>query len=252
MKKWIPIVMIFMYSVLFSATPEEMFKEGIRLYDQKDYEAALQHFLQIETSGKISGELLYNIGNCYYRLGQKGLAIYYYEKARLLLPDDEDLEYNLKLVRSEIPGIIQIPEKFFLLEWYNRFLEWIPFTTLLALLLMIFLIFNMLFLLSYLFETSIIPVLFKRIRWFLVGVGVVLSILVWIDYRNDYGHDYGVIVRNMVQVYNEPVEGGTPLYVIYEGQKAELLRTTEEWTEILLPDGNKGWINSHAIRSLKE
>ena len=43
---------------------------------------------------------LYNLGNAYARAGQPGLAALSYERARLLAPNDKDIEINLRRVRE--------------------------------------------------------------------------------------------------------------------------------------------------------
>src|SRR4029077_14462070 len=43
---------------------------------------------------------LYNLGNSYARAGKPGMAVLNYERARLLAPDDADVEANLQFVRS--------------------------------------------------------------------------------------------------------------------------------------------------------
>jgi hypothetical protein len=43
---------------------------------------------------------LYNTANAYARAGKPGMAVLYYERARLLAPNDPDIEANLRLVRA--------------------------------------------------------------------------------------------------------------------------------------------------------
>jgi hypothetical protein len=43
---------------------------------------------------------LYNLGNAYARAGQPGMAALSYERARLLAPNDKDIEINLRRVRE--------------------------------------------------------------------------------------------------------------------------------------------------------
>jgi hypothetical protein len=45
---------------------------------------------------------LYNLGNRYARAGKTGLAVLNYERARMLAPDDPDVEANLDLVRRSL------------------------------------------------------------------------------------------------------------------------------------------------------
>jgi tetratricopeptide (TPR) repeat protein len=59
-----------------------------------------------------SAPALYNLGNAYARTGKPGLAVLNYERARLLDPNDPDLEANLRHVR-ESAGLPQAPRSNF-------------------------------------------------------------------------------------------------------------------------------------------
>lgn len=47
-----------------------------------------------------SAAALYNLANSYARAGKPGMAVLNYERARLLAPNDPDVEANLQFVRS--------------------------------------------------------------------------------------------------------------------------------------------------------
>lgn len=51
-------------------------------------------------AAKYSAADLYNVGNAYARAGKLGMAVLNYERARLLAPDDPDIEANLRYVRA--------------------------------------------------------------------------------------------------------------------------------------------------------
>jgi hypothetical protein len=53
-----------------------------------------------QPQGGYSAAQLYNRANAYARGGKPGLAVLNYERARLLTPDDPDLEANLRRVRQ--------------------------------------------------------------------------------------------------------------------------------------------------------
>ena len=74
--------------------------EGNQRYHEGDFDGALASYVQILDSGLESGELYYNIGNTYFKLSNLGPAILYYERARRLMPGDDDLLANLELARS--------------------------------------------------------------------------------------------------------------------------------------------------------
>src|SRR5271154_5442171 len=47
-----------------------------------------------------SAATLYNLANSYARAGKPGMAVLNYERARLLAPNDPDIEANLRFVRQ--------------------------------------------------------------------------------------------------------------------------------------------------------
>ena len=61
---------------------------------------------------------------------------------------------------------------------------------------------------------------------------------------------YGIIFSPSVTVKSSPEQDGTRLFVIHEGTKVEILDTENEWTEISLMNGNKGWVKSEVYRNI--
>ena len=49
-----------------------------------------------------SGRLAYNIGNTYYQMGNKAMALVFYKRAQATIPTDQNLRHNLELVREEL------------------------------------------------------------------------------------------------------------------------------------------------------
>jgi hypothetical protein len=63
--------------------------------------AALQaHSAPAQPPSGYSVAGLYNLGNSYARAGKPGMAVLNYERARLLAPNDPDIEANLLFVRT--------------------------------------------------------------------------------------------------------------------------------------------------------
>ncbi len=103
-------MIVFIALMLFTAAAPDLFcsdlekaqghfSRGVLQYDEQHYEQALSDFLKAEKF-QASAHLFFNTGNCYLKLGQKGYAVLYYEKAKRLLPQDPDIEHNLKHVRG--------------------------------------------------------------------------------------------------------------------------------------------------------
>ena len=49
-----------------------------------------------------TGRLAYNIGNTYYQLDNKPMALVFYKRAKAALPNDNNIQHNLDLVREEL------------------------------------------------------------------------------------------------------------------------------------------------------
>jgi hypothetical protein len=56
--------------------------------------------VQPQAQAGYSAAALYNLANAYARAGQRGLAVLNYERARLLEPNDPDIDANLSHVRE--------------------------------------------------------------------------------------------------------------------------------------------------------
>jgi hypothetical protein len=56
----------------------------------------------LQTPAGYSAPALYNLANAYARAGQPGLAVLNYERARLLDPQDPDIDANLRHVREAV------------------------------------------------------------------------------------------------------------------------------------------------------
>lgn len=76
------------------ATAEAAYRNG-------EYERAAEAFAAA-AEREPDGRVLYNLGNCRYRLGEMGEALVAYERARLALPRDPELLANIALVRAKL------------------------------------------------------------------------------------------------------------------------------------------------------
>lgn len=72
-----------------------------RLYEQQEFEKAAKAYESLLQRGKVSSELLFNLGNAWYKAGRTGQAILNYRKAVLLSPRDPDVRANLHFAREQ-------------------------------------------------------------------------------------------------------------------------------------------------------
>ncbi len=92
---------VFICSILLALAPRPVaagpLQQGYEAYQQGAYEAALNHFLDGQVETPDAPEVLYNIGNAYYKTGKYDDAYTYYSRALAKAPPPlkEKLLYNL-------------------------------------------------------------------------------------------------------------------------------------------------------------
>ena len=82
--------------------PDSLFASANKLYQQERYIEALEQYQNIEKLDLESASLYFNMANIYYRTNQVAPAIYYYEKALKLNPNDKDIRFNLGFANNMI------------------------------------------------------------------------------------------------------------------------------------------------------
>lgn len=98
-----------------------LFEKGNTLYNKGHFAKAAQTFRALTHNPKWTNfSVLYNLGNCYFRLQQYGVALAFYRKAQRHRPNDLDLLHNIQLLYQRVgkneQTIPQLRLKF--LFWY--------------------------------------------------------------------------------------------------------------------------------------
>ncbi|MFC1554262.1 hypothetical protein ACFL7D_06490 [candidate division KSB1 bacterium] len=245
-------ILLIIFLVLFSSAVygqhyNTLFQEGNSFYQNDDYNEALQMYLGVMNEGFESGELYYNIGNTYYKLGNMGKTILFYERARRFIPDDEDLINNITLVNISLADRIEpLPEVFYIKYW-NSFRNIFSIT-----------VWKLFFFVSWFFVSAAVTALFftdnekyvRRMKTSLISFGIVLIIITCVFVSkaslDKTGLD-GIVMEKEVSVYSSPNETGTEVFLIHEGAKIRVKRRMDDWVEIRLEDGNVGWLKADSF-----
>lgn len=83
----------------------EILSRADSAYNAKDYRSALSLYNSVRETDGASPELLHNIGNASFRLGDNGRAVLAYERALRLDPSYTDARASLDYVNSTIKGL---------------------------------------------------------------------------------------------------------------------------------------------------
>ncbi len=221
--------------------PYLLFDQANQAYREDAFEKAAGLYEKILKTGLESGEVYYNLGNCYYRLQRPGPARLNYERARKYLEDDEALRQNLELLILTLPDQIAEPPRLFIAEWWEALggLMGVRSWGWLSLLLFVLL-------------TGILTVFFYRknrgrpmradlIK--LVTILWILALIVWLQrlYLAETEH-FAVIMDSSITVHAEPATNATELFVLHEGTRVLLERRSGDWELVRLRDGKTGWL----------
>jgi tetratricopeptide (TPR) repeat protein len=236
------VIFLFAREAASQETSSEKFNQGVTYFTSGSYKEALQVWTDIYNTGYRSSALNYNIGNAYFKLNNIPAAILYYERAYLLDPADENINYNLQIARTFIVDRFQeIPELFFV-RWYN-FVSLILSTNSWAKISISSFILCLLLLSLYIYSSKYRH---KVIGFWLAVIFFVLSLSSFaFTIRNKslvYDSHKAIISSPLVSGKSSPDNSGTDLFVLHEGTKVSIEDEVGEWFEIMLSDGNKGWV----------
>ncbi|HEX9980622.1 MAG TPA: tetratricopeptide repeat protein [Flavobacterium sp.] len=246
--KNIVIVFLLLTEVVFA---QAGFDKGNELYRKEQFAEAAEAYEGVLKTGKHSAELYFNLANSYYKMNKIAPAIYNYEKALLLNPDDADIRNNLKFahkmmideVKETTPvGFSKLVRDFTSVMHYDSW-AWAAVGMAAAFLLLFC---------GYYFTGA---TLYKRIFFIgmlLVLIGMATSTIAAIYAREIYDSERPAIVfAGIASVKSEPQNTGGDVTMLHEGTKVYVLEKLEDWRKVQLPDGSDGWMQQDAIKELK-
>jgi tetratricopeptide (TPR) repeat protein len=238
---------LFLLATGFVNAQEDVLRQAETAYDKKKYKEAIEHYEQLANQGYKSHQLFFNLGNAYYRNNELGKAIFNYERARKINPDDEDVRINLGIANGKTIDKINAKENFFVTVVKTNVLSsfstsawaWLSVLTLFITSVLVFGFF-----------VSPHPVL-KRVC-FVVGFLTLLGTLV--SYGLGYSalkvkrqNNYAIILSKEIKIMNEPNLVATSKFTLHEGTKVSILENNGDWLLIKIDNGNEGWVKGNSV-----
>jgi hypothetical protein len=226
---------------------DTLWKEANDAYYAGDFASASALYDSIEMSGMVSARLYYNKAGALFKMGKIGESILYYSKAQRLAPSDGDIAHNLAIASTYTRNRIEPVPEFFLKRWMRGFSSIMSgngWAWLSVALVAITRAGALLFLLP----------LRRRIRktGFYGGLAaLVLLIFAFSFARHDWSETMhptgGIITSPSASVKSSPDSSGKDLFLLYEGDRVQVLDALNGWSEITVANGNRGWVRSGAV-----
>jgi tetratricopeptide (TPR) repeat protein len=244
-----PVLVVWMLLAAagYAQSTDQLFQQGNGAYQRGQYADAVKAYEAVIASGYVNGELHYNLGNAYYKLGNFGKAILHYERARRFMPSDEDLQHNLQLANLLITDKIEATPRLFLWdEWDNLkaffsigAITWLAYAFYVVL------------------AAGVIMMLLartyraRRIGFVVIIVGgffLVTAVTILLAKRSDFLRtDDAIVTTSLVTVKNSPDTKSSDAFVLHSGVKVHIADAVGSWVNIRLADGKAGWVEKEAV-----
>jgi tetratricopeptide (TPR) repeat protein len=228
-------------------TIQNLWERANAYYTTENYQEAVSAYEQILQTGQESAKLYFNLGNAYYKSGDINNAILNYERAKLLAPNDDDIDFNLRLANQfVVTEIDALPLPFFI-RWRNNIINMYPADTWAAVSIGSFILFLTLLGLFIFGRSSNI----KQFSFWFGILAITLSAFTFSfaasQKKKINQRSHAIVFCPRVTVKSAPAQNSTDLFLLYEGVKVEVSDSVSAWKEIKLPDGNEGWLPDSCI-----
>ena len=256
MRTWVFTGSIFLAAVLYAvqgtaanrgiADMEELFRRGNDHYEKGEYSAAAGEYEKIIAQGYESGPVYYDLAGAYFKSGKLGKAILNYERSRLLMPRDADMNSNYRFARSMVRAKA-VPRRGI---W-----NWLPLRicsknlTVDELTLLCSGMYMLIIVLA--FAGLVYPAL-KRFCSAITAVLFVLILLGSLVTWNEIStmKQSAVTVVPKTDAFFGPFDSATKFFVLQEGMNVTALKSKDEWLKIRRVDDKVGWVKKGDVEKI--
>ena len=220
-------------------------------YAEGRWNDALAGYEEISAMGWESAALYCNMGDAFFKDGNIGKAILFYERSLKLDPSYSDARHNLELLNSMIQDRIDpVPE--FILKVWTRDICYLMDSDSWAAAFLVFLAITLAMLLLFILA----PGIGGRRAGFFTGLVTLLLAIFSISFsiwqKNEYmSTEKAIVTRPVASVKSSPSsESATDLFVLHEGTKVTVIDKVGTWNNVELADGRQGWIPSADMEAI--
>lgn len=234
------------------AQGEELFDRAAKAYNSGEYEAAADLYHEILEGGEHSAAVYFNLGNSYYKLNRVGPSIYYYEKALLLDPDDEEIANNLSFARNmTLDAIEELPETDISRAYkqLTGLLTYDQWGYLAIVFMMVFVIGISLYMVFRYPREKMISFTTGMVALALMLVSTTFA---YVQYQQYVNEQPAIVFAREIAVRTEPNQRSEQAFLLHEGTKVNILEEMDDWKHVELQNGQSGWMLAENLRELKD
>jgi len=252
MKKVLLLISLLIFlNELSAQQADSLFVMANKLYQNEEYDEALKLYKEIEENKVESDELFYNIANTNYKLNRIAPAIYYYEKALILNPNNNDAKFNVGFAkRMAIDNIEPLP-KTFPQKFSEGIIQKLSYNAWAWLTVSFSFLFAILFLLyhfSYSSTSKRFYFITSAVCAFLAFITIAFS---YQNYEFVKANKRAIVYAQQTDVKSAPTLSSEVSFELHEGAEVKVLESLDNWKKIKLVDGKIGWMVADDLKELQ-
>ncbi len=213
--------------------------EAISAYKESRFAEAAEKFAHLAARGMENGALYYNAGNAFLKAGDTGRAILWYERAKMLIPHDPDLRFNLAHAKtfvrdkSDAPGVDITGMLFF---WKNYLPPWVMIWTAIG------------FSIAFALYAGIRSRKKKRV-FTLAGIIFFVAVIlagttVCYDYYEKDNGRFAVIISREAAIHSGLSPESTTLFLLHAGTRVQVEEKRDGYLKIIFSRDKIGWVST--------
>ncbi|MCB0412675.1 MAG: hypothetical protein KDD22_09125 [Bdellovibrionales bacterium] len=251
------VILLVSSSVAFSqepqiqlSTPKQLYFEGVKNYQSKDYKKASESFRMAFEKAPMNRSILFNWGLSEYQLGHIGMAAAAWRRTLSMDPDFGAARRALNFISPKISAA-NAGEKSFFETFRSIVLQNVTGMQIGLLGLLLFIVTGWTWL-SYfgkhrraLIEQKSFPS-FPVFSVIYVAL-LALTLFTGVGKIYDFFQPRATIVTTSASVFSGPNDKSPTLFEISEGFEVILRRRTQGWSQVASPGGLSGWVKQESL-----
>jgi len=214
-----------------------------------DYAAAAAAYEQLDRQHVVSTDLYYNLGVTYFRQGHLGKAIWSFERALVVSPDDEDARFNLAQARKladqrahdKLEGAEREP-------LWSRVVTYVsPSTTVVIFCALYLGCFALLFIRRRSADDSRVAVTAGAA---ILGAGALLAGTLVMGRMNLDRIPFAVVLPDTVAVKEAADNNFHTSFQVHGGLRVRVLDREQDWVRVRLANGLEGFVHAEDVGPL--
>ena len=248
-------------------TPAQLFERANAAYEAGNYGAAVEDYEKVAAAGVVAPDLFYNLGNAYFKQGELGRAVLWFERARRLAPRDADVRDNLDLTRSLLRDqeLLQASPR-----WRGVVLSWHHDTTTAESVALASVLFTLVCALGICFvfrDSETVSRAYRRISVLSPGrllgldkaqdLGLTMAFAALVTgafaysavskVRAEHARTTGVVLAEEASVFSGPSPNASVQFKVHEGTLVSVRDERAGWLRVELPGDLSGWIQEPSL-----